>query len=131
MSKIGNNLRSFTLVEVMLAVVILGLGMSGVLRSYFSLIDGFRVARDYTDSAFLAKEKMSEFEQQALENSGVVLGKGSGFFSADFDNFKWEEDCSSLGVGGLDTLELSVFNINSKSGRQIKLVTYVKDKETK
>jgi type II secretion system protein I len=50
----------FTLIEVLVALVILGLGVASILVAYSSGINLMRVARDKTTAALLARSKLEE-----------------------------------------------------------------------
>lgn len=72
--------RGFTLLEVLVAVAILGLGLTAILSAQFSAVSGVAHARHMSLAVGLARCKMSEIEQQlkvegfpevSLEDSGA------------------------------------------------------------
>ncbi|HHH30803.1 MAG TPA: prepilin-type N-terminal cleavage/methylation domain-containing protein [Polyangiaceae bacterium] len=72
--------RGFTLLEVLVAVAILGLGLTAILSAQFSAVTGVGHARHMSLAVGLARCKMSEIEQQlategfpevSLEDSGA------------------------------------------------------------
>ena len=56
--------RGFTLLEVLVAVAILGLGLTAILSAQFSAVSGVAHARHMSLAVGLARCKMSEIEQQ-------------------------------------------------------------------
>ncbi|MBV8466572.1 MAG: prepilin-type N-terminal cleavage/methylation domain-containing protein [Burkholderiales bacterium] len=53
-------ISGFTLIEVLVALVILGLGMASILVAYSSSLNLMRVSRDKTTAALLARSKLEE-----------------------------------------------------------------------
>lgn len=71
--------RGFTLLEVLVAVAILGLGLTAILSAQFSAVTGVAHARHMSLAVGLARCKMSEIEQQLLvEGFPEVSLDGSG-----------------------------------------------------
>lgn len=58
--------RGFTLLEVLVAVAILGLGLTAILSAQFSAVSGTAHARHMSVATGLARCKMTEVEQQLL-----------------------------------------------------------------
>ncbi len=71
--------RAFTLLEVLVAVAILGLGLTAILSAQFSAVSGTAHARHMSVATGLARCKMTEIEQQLLtEGFPEVDSQGSG-----------------------------------------------------
>lgn len=71
--------RGFTLLEVLVAVAILGLGLTAILSAQFSAVSGVAHARHMSVAIGLARCKMSEIEQQlAVEGFPEVILEDSG-----------------------------------------------------
>jgi general secretion pathway protein I len=69
----------FTLLEVLVAVAILGLGLTAILSAQFSAVSGVAHARHMSVAIGLARCKMSEIEQElAVEGFPEVSLEGSG-----------------------------------------------------
>lgn len=127
-SKTGNSLKAFTLIEVLLAVVILAIGLVGVLRAYASLISASGRAYYYIDAVSLTKEKISDIEQKALEEGGFSAAESfSGVFNYPYDNFQWKYETADSGMKGLATFSLVVSG--SGDSRAVGISTYVQTKE--
>jgi general secretion pathway protein I len=71
--------RGFTLLEVLVAVAILGLGLTAILSAQFSAVSGVVHVRHMSVAIGLARCKMAEIEQQlAIEGFPEVSLEGSG-----------------------------------------------------
>ncbi len=70
----GQGRRGFTLIEVLLAVVILGLGIVGIMRSYAVAARALSVSGTRIESLCLAKEALARLEQPALPDTGLPPG---------------------------------------------------------
>ena len=77
------NDRGFLLFEVMVAVVVLAVGLTLVLRSFNSAIATVKGLQDYTTAMFLLEEKMFQLETEGVEDEGK--------FENEFNNFSWNE----------------------------------------
>ena len=56
------NLRAFTLVELMISVLILGIGLTSVANSYILALRGANSAQNNISALILAKEKFENLE---------------------------------------------------------------------
>jgi len=66
-----NRQKGFTLVEVMLSVLILGLGLVVVANSYLVALRGMNVSQNNVQAMILAKEKIDELEVSSLMQKGL------------------------------------------------------------
>jgi prepilin-type N-terminal cleavage/methylation domain-containing protein len=126
MLQTGN--KGLTLIEVLLAVSILGIGLVSVLRAYAGSITTLEAGQFTIDGASLAKQKMAEVEQAIMEEEDIPKGRESGVFEPPFEEFLWEWDIKPSETKDLYTLSLVVshqYNL-----RKFFLKTYVVDKES-
>lgn len=79
---------AFTLIEVLLAVVIMAIGIVGVLGAYTVMIGGLEASRYTIEAASLLKQKLGEKEEAVIESSGIAEGTESGRFE-DYENYRW------------------------------------------
>ncbi len=119
--------RGITLVEVLLAVVVLSIGLVGVLRAYAVSIGALEISQETVNTVELLKEKMAEIEEGALEDGGISAGSADGQFTGEFKDYSWTKEAVTTAQTGLDELTLSVSRADS--ARQISLVTYALDKD--
>ncbi len=132
MSRIGNNgplspEKGVTLVEILLAVVILSIGIAGVLRAYAVAVTALETGQDYIDAIQLLKGKMAEIEQEIIEEKGLSTGLSHGEFEGEFKDYQWERETRPSSVEGLLELKLAVSH--PQKNRLILLVTYAENKD--
>ena len=128
MLRIGSN--GVTLVEVLLAVVILSIGITGVLRAYATSIGALEISRNTVNIIELAKEKMGDLEQGMIEQGGISAGSSSGHFEGEFADYNWAWTATTSALDGLCELALTVSSPSeSDSSRQILLATYAQNKD--
>ena len=86
-SSIVNHEWGFTLLEVMVAIVILGLGLTVVFELFSGGLKSVEISNDYSNAVILANKKMGELSLKEK----LDVGKETGDFSEE-DNYKWEVD---------------------------------------
>lgn len=131
----GNNKFGFTLIEVMLAVTVLAIGIVGVIRAYTTAVDGLKAAECSIEEVCLLKEKMSEIEEEYIEQSGVIAGTESGEFAGDYAEYGWESDIAAVKFdikdlkeyleGFLSEVKVTVNNNRITPTRRFSVVTYM------
>ncbi len=115
--------KGLTLIEVLLAVAILGIGIVGVLRAYAGSISALETGQYSIDAFNLMKQKIADVEQMVLEDDTMPLKGDSG---ADED-FLWEWKINSTNTEKLNELILIVSHKNNP--RTFSLKTYVVEKQ--
>jgi len=118
--------EGFTLVEVLLTVTILAIGIIGVLRAYAVSVNSLGIGQENIDAVCLLKEKMSEIEQDALKQKGILPETSTGEFGGNFADYKWELDIKPSTLDSLNEVKLTVFH--KESTRKFTLWTYVENK---
>ena len=119
--------KGITLVEVLLAVVVLSVGLAGVLRAYAASIGALEVSRETVITIELLKEKMADVEQKMIEQGGISAGSASGRFDGKFADYNWAWGTTPTAQEGLYELTMSV--VRADGARQVSLVTYAQDKD--
>ena len=112
----------FTLVETLLAVLILAVGVTVVLRSYGSSLDALRNSAEYTRGLALVEARLWELEAKG----SIAPGTSTGRFAEDDQNFRWEVKASDLGEMGLCETRVTVSWDRRGRPRAVSLVTYLK-----
>ena len=120
--------KGVTLVEVLLAVVILSIGIAGVLRAYVTSIGALEISRDTVNTIELLKEKMADVEQDMIELGGISAGSANGQFAGEFEDYAWTSEAKTSVQEGLCELALSVFR-DEDGARRFSVVTYAQDKD--
>jgi len=115
----------FLLMETLMAVFFLAVGITAVLRSYGSSIQGQRVAGDYTKALMRLEESLWKFE---VEGS-IAPGTYTGVLTDVDGTFHWRVDAVELPE--LDLCETRATVSWEKRGktRDVSAVTYLKRKE--
>jgi general secretion pathway protein I len=95
----------FTLLEVMVAVAIIGMSFVSLLASQSQSISIASIARFETVAAMLARHKLAEIQVDGFDE----LSGGSGEFEDDFSEYHWQSEVTELtedetGIAGSDGL---------------------------
>ena len=98
-------LGGFTLIEVMVALVIVSLALAGVAASMGQMIDTANTMRDRTFASWIAQNKIAE-----MRLAGVIPKVGESNGEVDFANatWAWTTEVSETGVENLLRVEVSV-----------------------
>lgn len=121
--------KGLLLFEVMLTIIILSVGLTLILRSFYSSLNATKIAQYYTTAALLIEDKMWE-----LENEGVVAVDldQEGQFSAPDQQFNWYLETKDKEVqeqnGKLNEVKLSVWWQEGKRKGNIFVTTYLGNK---
>lgn len=97
--------RGFTLLEVMVALVIISLSLAGVAGSMGQMIDTANTMRDRTYASWIAQNKITE-----MRVSGIVpeVGESSGEIDYANTTWAWSADVSETGIENMFKVDVSV-----------------------
>ncbi|TSA56658.1 type II secretion system protein [bacterium] len=142
---IGKNNTGFTLIEIMLAVVILSFGLVLVLRSFATSLDGMKRSGNVKAASYLLEEKMEEVKEKAKEDGGITRGCSSGEFEKsdcadlkntclpagrDYTDHRWDLSVKQSGVDeDLNEVELVISWQEGKSKRSLFATTYLENQD--
>jgi prepilin-type N-terminal cleavage/methylation domain-containing protein len=87
--------RGFTLVEIMLSVLILGIGLVVVANSYLTALRGMNAASNIVEALNLAKEKYDALEISSLKN-GLTASSDSGVLKSPLKNFNYTQEVMEI-----------------------------------
>lgn len=95
----------FTLIEVMVALVIVSLALAGIAASMGQMIDTANTMRDRTFASWIAQNQIAE-----MRLAGVIPEVGESSDEVEFANttWVWTADVSETGVENLLKVEVSV-----------------------
>lgn len=82
----------FTLVEVLISMVILGLGLVVILQSYLAAMNAVQSSQDLLTAARFIGGKSTEMEVEAYENDGLAPAVIQGAFPSGGRAFNWTVD---------------------------------------
>ncbi|MCK5849376.1 MAG: prepilin-type N-terminal cleavage/methylation domain-containing protein [Kiritimatiellae bacterium] len=94
----SDRLAGFTLIEVLVAIVILSVCVVGILHAFDSSLSALGVSRNCLWSGMLINEKISEFEGYAREHDEAGMVSGRGAFTGSYSDFRWKSDVSDVSV---------------------------------
>lgn len=123
--KARNRRAGLTLIEVVLALMIIGTGLVALVAAVSRCLSIPRLALNY-DSARELLGKLEAEEPLALEED-IESAAGSGSFDAPFSNFRWQRDIESVGneEDGLWMVTTTIRWQDNNRDRNEQVVTYI------
>ena len=117
--------RGFTLLEMVIAVGILGIALVVIMRGYIVTLRTLEHTSARATAFMLAENLLAEYELEGDFSPGA----DSGEFGEDFEGFRWERSVSPLSYEGevfegVLRVEVSVYRGGEEGAR---LVTFVED----
>jgi len=67
--------KSFTLIELVVAMSILAIGITGILRSFLKIVSAANYSSSSIKSMYLLETEMSKLEEQVIMTGDVVINK--------------------------------------------------------
>jgi prepilin-type N-terminal cleavage/methylation domain-containing protein len=115
--------RGFSLVETLLAVLILAVGLTLVLRSFGSSLDALGNSADYTRALALVEQKLWDLEAKGSIAPGTHTGQ---FSEEEHQNFRWEVKASAPLEMGLCETQVTILWARRGRARAVSVVTYLR-----
>jgi len=113
MRSVANNKAGFSLVEVMCAILILGIGLVGLTQGITAALRSSKESELQSSAALLAAAQI-----ETLRAEGYVMDEETeGDCEDDLSLFRWKQSITSTDIDGLH--EVKVVVENSKSGKAI------------
>ena len=127
--KIGNRgsvpQDGFTLLEVMIALVIIATSFVVLLHNRNQSIVMADYARHITEASLLSSQKISEIEQEGFPE----VGEDTGDFGEDFPGYQWHSQVSETPYEQIREIKLIVYwGKEEGGGKSVDLVSYVREK---
>jgi general secretion pathway protein I len=97
--------NGFTLIEVMVALMIVALSLTAVTTSMSRMIDTSRAMRDRTYASWIAQNRIAEFR---LASETPEVGASSGEVEYANTDWSWRAVISETGVDDLYRIDVSV-----------------------
>ena len=111
--KARNQTAGFSLLEVMCAILILGVGLVGLTQGITAALQSGKESELQTTAALLAAGQIETLRADGIVIDGETDGDGDG----DLSLYHWKQSVTSTRVEGLHEVEIVVEN--SKTGRTI------------
>jgi Tfp pilus assembly protein PilV len=112
----------FSLVETLLAVLLLAVGITIVLRSFGSSLDALGNSAEYTTGLALVEAKLWDLEAKG----SIAPGSYTGQFPDEDRRFRWEVKAAEVKEVGLCETQVTVSWDRRGRSRAISVVTYLK-----
>ena len=90
--------RGFTLLEVMIAMAVLGVALLALLSLHHQSMQSVSRGRDITRAAMLAQSVMSQAELERFPNLGATKGDFSALFPGEYPGFRWQRMVTASGM---------------------------------
>jgi len=119
MSKNGG----FTLVEVMIAIVVVGLALPAVLAVFYTQADGAAYLRDKSVAQYVAANRLAETRLLQARNDTVFQGRRSGVTTLTGRDWYWWMESEPTEVEDFFRVEIRV--ARDEDRRQSPLATLV------
>ena len=118
--------RGFTLLEVLVAVAVLGLALVSLLGLHVRNID--LIARDQrvTEATLLARALMAEVESGPFPDLGVESGDFELDYPDRYPELRWEREVTPTPVPNVREVRVRVFHGEEESGDDVTLTYYVR-----
>ena len=98
MNPLRRRARAFTLLEVMVAMAILGLALMGLLGLHHQSMQSVIRAQQATRASMLAQAVMTEAELERFPDLGYTRGDFQASFPGEFPDFQWERLVEASGM---------------------------------
>ena len=99
-SRTGTNKGGFTLIEALIATIILALGTTFLSRSFFITLDSYNYCSRYLQVMSWADEKVWEAEEKLSRLGAAASLNNAGIFTEKGRDFKWYLAYSPLDADG-------------------------------
>ena len=118
--------RGFTLLEVLVAVAVLGLALVSLLSLHVRNIDLIGRDQRITEATLLARAIMSEVESGPFPDLGVESGDFELDYPERYPDLRWEREVTPTPVPNVREVRVRVFRGEEESGDDVTLTYYVR-----
>ena len=108
-----NRTAGFSLIEVMCAILILGIGLVGLTQGLTTALSSSKESELQTSAALIAAGRMETLRADGYLKDGVEDGEGGEGLSL----YRWKQTITATTINGLHEVEVVVEN--AKSGKTI------------
>jgi len=116
----------FTLLEVLVAVAVLGLALVSLLGLHVRNLALIERDRRVTEATLLARALMTEAEVEAFPAIGVTSGDFEDRYPHRHPDLRWEREVLPTPLADLREVSVRVFYGEGKSGDDVTLVYYLR-----
>jgi general secretion pathway protein I len=94
----GRETAGFTLLEVMVAMAVLGIALLALLSLHHQSLQSVIHSRDISRAGMLCQTIMTQAELEQFPQLGVTKGNFERYFPGQYQKFRWERDVAESGV---------------------------------
>lgn len=116
--------RAFTLVEMIVATLLLAIGVVAALTAFSTATTATRIAGEIDSAALLARRNVADL---SLRKQPLLAGVESGDFGDAFPGFGWQRRIEATKHKGLYLVDLTVHWGDGANQRTRRFTTYVRD----
>ena len=110
---IARRSAGFSLIEVMVAILILGIALAGLVHGITIALGSSKESEWQTTAVLFAQGKIEELRAEG----GIKTGEDEGDCGSDLPLYRWKQTISATEIDGLHNVEVVVEN--SRTGRAI------------
>src|SRR3954447_9514917 len=103
-----NRRRAFSLVEVMCAILILGIALVGLTQGITTALSSSKESELQTTAALLASGRMEKVRADGYLKDEVTEGE----FGEGLDLYSWRQTITSTDINGLHDVEVAILESN-------------------
>src|SRR5688572_13178317 len=118
--------RGFTLLEVLVAVAVLGLGLVSLLGLHVRNIDLIGRDQRVTEATLLARALMAEVESGPFPDLGLETGDFELDYPDRYPDVRWEREVTPTPVPNVREVRVRLFAGEEESGDDVVLTYYVR-----
>ena len=118
----GMSCRGFTLIEMIVAAIVLFIGVTAALMCMSAATQSTGVANEYQVAALLAQQRYGEIA--ANPTTELTGGSHSGAFGDNYPSYSWDATVDTTNVQDLVRLTLTISWRSGSVTRQAQFVTY-------
>jgi general secretion pathway protein I len=122
----GATSGGFTLLEVLVAVAVLGLGLVSLLGLHVRDLALIERAQRITDGTLLARALMTEAEVEPFPDIGLTNGDFEDRYPGQFPDLRWEREVTQTPVPDVREIRVRVFRGEQESGDDVSLSYYLR-----
>lgn len=104
----GNNSKGFTLVEVMVALIVVAVALPALLSQVMTMMDGTGAVREKTIAHWVAQNEYVRMQLQRRISGELLTGEEHGTKEMVGLQWHWQVGSESTAVDGLRRLTISV-----------------------
>ena len=108
-----NSKRGFSLIEVMVAILILGIALVGLTQGLTTAMGSSKESELQTVAALFAQGKIEELRAEG----GISDGSDEGNCGAGLELYRWKQTIAASDVDGLHDVEVTIEN--AQTGQEI------------